>query len=158
MYDSNMHVERKKVTPEFFIDGRRKLVLRWEKCIERQGDYVEKYVCQFVAKILYFTSYFLLFKYKICFSRYFTVCITYQPPLVFNINHHNHHISVMELGHLLTRSGLTYPEVSSKVCHVPFCQLGNSVSLPWVIYYGAFFLHVSYFSCIPVICINWCYF
>jgi hypothetical protein len=23
----------------------------------------------------------------------------------------------MELGHLLTHSGLTYPEVSSKVCH-----------------------------------------
>ena len=36
----------------------------------------------------------------------------------------------MELGHLLTRSDLTYPEVSSKVCHVSFCQLGNSVSLP----------------------------
>ena len=31
--------------------------------------------------------------------------------------HHHRHISVMELGHLLTRSGLTYPEVSSKVCH-----------------------------------------
>jgi len=31
------------------------------------------------------------------------------------------------LGHLLTRSGLTYPEVSSKVCHDSFCQLGNSV-------------------------------
>jgi hypothetical protein len=46
--------------------------------------------------------------------------------------HHHHHISVMELGHLLTRSGLTYPEVSSKVCHDSFCQLGNSVSLPWV--------------------------
>jgi hypothetical protein len=28
--------------PEFFIDGMRKLVSRWEKCIERQGDYVEK--------------------------------------------------------------------------------------------------------------------
>ena len=41
----------------------------------------------------------------------------------------------MELGHLLTRSGLTYPEVSSKVCHDSFCQLGNSVSLPWEIYY-----------------------
>ena len=27
----------KQTTPEFFID-----VLRWEKCIERQGDYVEK--------------------------------------------------------------------------------------------------------------------
>ena len=29
-------------TPEFFIDGMRKLVLLWEKCIERQGDYVKK--------------------------------------------------------------------------------------------------------------------
>ena len=59
----------------------------------------------------------------------------------------------MELGHLLTRSGLTYPEVSSKVCHDSFCLLGNSVSLPWVIYYEAFYLHVvSSFSCIPAIC------
>jgi hypothetical protein len=48
---------------------------------------------------------------------------------------HHHHLSVMELGHLLTRSGLMYPEVSSKVCHGFFCQLGNSVSLSWVIYY-----------------------
>jgi hypothetical protein len=64
---------------------------------------------------------------------------------------HHHHISVMELGHLLTRSGLTYPEVSSKVCHDSFCQLGNSVSLPWVIYCEAFYLHVlSSSSRIPV--------
>ena len=35
-----------------------------------------------MAKILYFTSYFRLFKYMVSFSRYFTVCITYQPPLV----------------------------------------------------------------------------
>ena len=64
-----------------------------------------------------------------------------------------HHISVMELGHLLTRSGLMYPEVSSQVCLDSICQLGNSVSLPWVIYYDAFYLHVvSSFSCIPVIC------
>ena len=41
-------------------------------------------------------------------------------------------ISVMELGHLLTRSGLTYPQVSSKVYHDSFCQLGSSISLPWV--------------------------
>jgi hypothetical protein len=61
----------------------------------------------------------------------------------------------MELCHLLTRSGLTYPEVSSKVCHDSCCQLGNSVSLPWVIYYGAFYLHVvSSFSYIPVICLK----
>ena len=67
------------------------------------------------------------------------------------IYHHN--IFFMELGHLLTRSGLTYPEVSSKVYHDSFCQLDSSVSLPWVIYFEAFYLHVvSSFSCIPVIC------
>jgi len=70
-------------------------------------------------------------------------------------HHHHHHISVMELGHLLTRSGLTYPEVSSKFCHDSFCQLGNSVSLPWVVYYEAFYLHVvTNFSCILVICLK----
>ena len=80
-----------------------------------------------------------------CSSVYLNLCI-------LDSNHHR--ISVMELGHLLTRSGLTYPEVSSKVCHDSFCQLGNSVSLPWVIYYGAFYLHVvSSFSYIPVICL-----
>ena len=68
-------------------------------------------------------------------------------------HYHHHHISIMELGHFLTRSGLTYPEVSSKVCHDSFCQLGNNVSLPWVIYCEAFYLHVvSSFSCIPAIC------
>ena len=57
------------------------------------------------------------------------------------------------VGHLLTRSGLTYSEVSSKVYHDSFCQLGSSVSLPWVISFEAFYLHVvSSFSCIPVIC------
>ena len=69
------------------------------------------------------------------------------------IHHHHHHISIMELGHLLTRSDLTYPEVSSKVCRDSFCQLENSVSLPWVIYYEAFYLHVVFsFSCTPVMC------
>jgi len=71
------------------------------------------------------------------------------------IHHHHHHISVMELGHLLTRAGLTYPEVFSKICHDSFCQLGNSVSLPWIIYYETFYLHVvSSFSRIPVICLK----
>jgi transposase len=32
----------KQRTPEFFTDDRRKLVLHWKKCIERQGDYVKK--------------------------------------------------------------------------------------------------------------------
>jgi len=32
-------------------------------------------------------------------------------------HHHHDHVSVMELDHFLIRSGLTYPEVSSKVYH-----------------------------------------
>jgi len=51
----------------------------------------------------------------------------------------------MELGHLLTCSGLTYPEVSSKVCHYSFCQLGNSVSLLWVILRGILFTYCIQF-------------
>jgi hypothetical protein len=42
-------------------------------------------------------------------------------------HHHHHHIFVMELGYLLTRSGLTYPEVFLKVCHNSFCQLGEFI-------------------------------
>ena len=74
--------------------------------------------------------------------------------MLFIYHHrHHHHISVMEFGHLLTRSGPTYPEVSSKIYHDSFCQSDSSVSLPWVIYFEAFYLHVvSSFSCIPVIC------
>ena len=68
--------------------------------------------------------------------------------------HHHHHMSVMELGHLLTRSGLTYPEVSSEVCHDSFCQLGNSVSLSWVVCREAFCLRVSNSSCIPAVCLE----
>jgi hypothetical protein len=63
--------------------------------------------------------------------------------------------SVMDLGHLLIRSCLTYPEVSSKVCHDSFYQLGNSVPLSWIICYEAFCLHVvPSFSCILVICLK----
>jgi len=66
---------------------------------------------------------------------------------------YHHHIPFMQLGHLLTRSGLTYPEVSSKVYNDSFCQLGSSISLPWLVSFDAFYLYVvSSFSCIPVIC------
>jgi hypothetical protein len=57
-----------------------------------------------------------------------------------NNNNNNNNKSVMDLGHLLTRSGLTCPEASSKVCHGFFCQSGSSVSLPWVICYKTFCL------------------
>ena len=72
--------------------------------------------------------------------------------ILYSHHRHHHHISFMELGHLLTCSGLTYPEVSSKVYQDTFCQLGSSISLPWVNYLEAFYLYVvSSFSCIPVI-------
>jgi len=61
-------------------------------------------------------------------------------------------MSVMELGHLLTHSGLMYLEVSSEVCHDSSCHLGNNVSLSWVVCHEAFCLHVvSSSSCIPVV-------
>ena len=52
-------------------------------------------------------------------------------------------MSVMQLGHLLTRSDLTYLEASSEVFLDSFCQLGNSVSLSWVVCREAFCLHVA---------------
>jgi len=47
----------------------------------------------------------------------------------------------MELGHLLTHSGPTHLEASSNVYHDSFSQLRSSISLPWVIYFEAFYLH-----------------
>jgi hypothetical protein len=71
------------------------------------------------------------------------------------IHPHHHYMSIMELGHLLTRSGLTLLEVCSEVCHDSFCQLGNSVLLSWVVCREAFCLHVvSSSSCIPVFCLE----
>ena len=64
-------------------------------------------------------------------------------------------MTVMQLGHLLTRSGLTYLKFSSEVCHDSFCQLGNSVSLSWAVCHEAFCLHVvSIPSCIPAVCLQ----
>ena len=53
-------------------------------------------------------------------------CIFFCKINYYYYYYYYHYLSVMELGHLLTRSGLTYPEVSSKVCHDSFRQLGNS--------------------------------
>jgi len=92
--------------------------------------------------------------YRYCSNR---ICAL-RPLLCFKrfVHHHHHHhhrISVTQLGHLLTPSGLTYPEFSSKVYYDSFCQSDCSVSLSWVIYFEAFYLHVvSIFPRIPVIC------
>jgi len=79
--------------------------------------------------------------------------ITIMSSELLQFDHYHHRISVMQLDHLLTHSGLTYPEVSSKAYHQSFCRSVSTVSLPWVIYFEAFCLHVvSNLSCIPVIC------
>jgi len=76
----------------------------------------------------------------------------------YHHHHHHHlHISVMKLSHLFTCSSLTYPEVSSKVYHDSFCW--SSISLPSVIYFEAFYLHIlTTFPFIPVICPNLVFF
>ena len=64
-------------------------------------------------------------------------------------------MSVMQLGHLLTVPVSRIQKFLPEVCHDSFCQLGNSVSLPWVIYFEAFYLHVvSSYSCIPAVCLE----
>ena len=41
-----------------------------------------------------------------------------------HLHHHHHHISVMELGHLLTRSGPTYPEFLQRSTMIPSASCG----------------------------------
>jgi hypothetical protein len=36
-------------------------------------------------------------------------------------HHHHHHVAIKKVGHLLTRSGLTHPEVSSMDFLLFFC-------------------------------------
>jgi len=58
----------------------------------------------------------------------------YAPNLTSFLGHHHHHISFMELGHLLTRSGLMYPEDSLKVYHNSFASWGvvfHYLLTPW---------------------------
>ena len=96
---------------------------------------------------------------KKSFSFYlyrFRKYVSYGLPVINFCNPGAHYempyISVMELGHLLTPSGLMYPEASSKAYHDSFRHLGSSVSLPRVIYFEAFYLYVVFsFPFIPVI-------
>ena len=57
-------------------------------------------------------------------------------------HHHHHHLAITELGHLLTPSGFTQPEVSSTVSPGFFCIFVCSFLLSSVICYEAFCLHV----------------
>jgi hypothetical protein len=63
--------------------------------------YMYEYVCVYI--------YIFVYRYVYMYT-YVYVCIYI---------YHQHNISVMELVHLLTRSGLTYPEVSLKSAIIP---------------------------------------
>ena len=69
-----------------------------------------------------------------------------------NFRKTNHyHLANKKLGHLLTRSGLTHPEVSLMIFPGSFCILVCSILLSSVIYYEACCLYVAAgFFCIPL--------
>ena len=41
----------RELSPEFFADGIRQLVRRWQLCVDRDGDYVEKINMRCVAEV-----------------------------------------------------------------------------------------------------------
>jgi hypothetical protein len=72
---------------------------------------------------------------------------------VKKIRGHHHHLAIMQLGHLMTRFGLTLSKVSLTVSPGFFCLLVCSVLLSSVISQETFCLHVAkkiFF--IPVFC------
>jgi hypothetical protein len=65
----------------------------------------------------------------------------------------HHHVAEMELSHSLTRSSVTYLEVSIMVSPGFFCLMFCSILEFSVIYYGAFCLYFApNFFCITVLC------
>jgi len=82
----------------------------------------------------------------------------------YNQHHHHHHHhhhrrrrnphkANLQLGHLLTRSGLTLPEVSVTISPGSICLLVWSILLSSAICHKPFCLHVATNSfCIPVFC------
>ena len=83
-------------------------------------------------------------------DKWWPVCCCPPPP---PLPHHHHHLANIELGCLLTRSTLTYLEVSLMVFPGTFCLLVCSFLLSLVICLETFYLYVvvNFFSS-PVFC------
>jgi len=112
-----------------------------------------------ISHLMSFSKIFKKLIYSRLYKHMCTNNILFKEQYGFRINSFtetvssHHHTSFMQLSHLLIHSVLMYPEVSSKVYHDSFCQLWSSISIPWVIYFESFDLHVlSSFPFIPVIC------
>lgn len=71
---------------------------------------------------------------------------------------HNHHVLITEMGHFVTRFGLTHPELSSIDFHVSSCLLICSFLLSCVTCYEPFCSHVYYISpAVLYFVLNWGY-
>ena len=68
--------------PEFFADGIRQLVRRWQLCVDRDGDYVEKINMRCVAEVSSFNLMYNLCMYYEKQKSYDKTELTFQPTLV----------------------------------------------------------------------------
>ena len=74
-------------SPEFFADGIRQLVRRWQLCVDRDGDYVEKINMRCVAEVSSFNLMYNLCMYNEKQKSYDKTELTFQPTLVKVGNH-----------------------------------------------------------------------
>ena len=72
-------------SPEFFADGIRQLVRRYQLCVDRDGDYVEKINMRCVAEVSSFNLMYNLSMYYEKQKSYDKTELTFQPTLVFLI-------------------------------------------------------------------------
>ena len=70
-------------SPEFFADGIRQLVRRWQLCVDRDGDYVEKINMRCVAEVSSFNLMYNLCMYYEKQKCYDKTELTFQPTLVY---------------------------------------------------------------------------
>ena len=69
-------------SPEFFADGIRQLVRRYQLCVDRDGDYVEKINMRCVAEVSSFNLMYNLSMYYEKQKSYDKTELTFQPTLV----------------------------------------------------------------------------
>ena len=69
-------------SPEFFADGIHQLVRRWQLCVDRDGDYVEKINMRCVAEVSSFNLMYNLCMYYEKQKSYDKTELTFQPTLV----------------------------------------------------------------------------
>ena len=74
-------------SPEFFADGIRQLVRRWQLCVDRDGDYVEKINMRCEAEVSSFNLMYNLCMYYEKQKSYDKTELTFQPTLVLVKQH-----------------------------------------------------------------------